>query len=49
MVCRPHTDDGSNPSSHTPYGNLHTPEKDVHLSHLHQENRKAKLRIIRTS
>ena len=47
MVCRPHKDDGSNPSSHTTYRNLHTPEKDARLSHLHQENRKAKLRIRR--
>ena len=26
---------------------MYTPEKDARLSHLHQENRKAKLRIIR--
>ena len=47
MVCHPHKDDSSNPSSHTTYGNLHMPEKDARLSHLHQENRKAKLHIIR--
>ena len=46
MVCHPHKDDSSNPSSHTTYGNLHTPQKDAHLSHLHEEYRKVKLRIL---
>ena len=39
-------DDGSNPSSHTTYGNLHTLQKDACLSHLHEENRKAELHIL---
>lgn len=26
---------------------MHTPQKDARLSHLHEENRKAKLRILR--
>ena len=47
MVSRPRKDDRTNPSSHTTYVNLSTPEKNQRLSLLHQENRKAKQQIRR--
>jgi len=39
--------DGTNPSSHTTYANLHSEEKDERLRRLHQENKKTKLYITR--
>ena len=47
MTSRCHKDDCSHPSSHTTYFNLHTPEKNECLRRLHQENKKAKLCIMR--
>lgn len=47
MACRPHKDEHTHPSSHTTYTNLRTPEKIERMSRLHQENKKAKLRIVR--
>ena len=47
MTSRCHKDDCSHPSSHTTYFNLHTPEKNERLRRLHQENKKAKLCIMR--
>jgi len=46
MASRCQKDDHSHPSSHTTYFNLHTPEKNERLSHLHQENKKVKLCIM---
>ena len=40
-------DDGTNPSSHTTYANLHSDEKDERLRRLLQETKKAKLCIAR--
>ena len=40
-------DDGTNPSSHTTYANLHSAEKDERLRRLHQETKKVKLCIAR--
>ena len=47
MACRPQKDEHTHPSSHTTYTNLHTPEKIERMSRLYQENKKAKLRIVR--
>ena len=43
----PQKGERTNPSSHTTYANLHTPEKIEHMIRLHQENKKAKLYIVR--
>ena len=45
MVCRNQKDERTDPSSHTPYIYLSTPEKDERLSRLHKEKRKASLQI----
>ena len=34
MASRPQTDDRTNPSSHTNYGCLHSPEKDERMSRI---------------
>ena len=47
IACRPQKDERTNPSSHTTYTNLHTPEKIERMTRLHPENKKAKLRIVR--
>lgn len=47
MACRPQEDEHTHPSSHTTYANLHTPERNEHMTRLHQENKKARLRIVR--
>jgi len=47
MVSCPQKDDRTNPSSHTTYINLSTPEKNQRLTLLHQENRKAQQQIRR--
>jgi len=45
MVSRPQTDDRTDPSSHTNYSCLHTPEKDERMSRIQQEKRKLNIRI----
>ena len=45
MGCRAQKDERTDPSSHTPYVHLSTPEKDERLSRLHKEKRKVSLQL----
>ena len=45
MGCRNQKDERTDPSSHTPYINLSTPEKNERLSRLHKEMRKVSLQV----
>ena len=47
MLSRRRKDQKTHPSSHTTYGNLSASEKDERLRNLHQESKKAKLRVCR--
>ena len=47
MISHPHTDDKTNPSSHTTYCNLTDAEKDERLRRLQQERKANQIKINR--